>query len=487
MNINQKILKNINNNYELKENLSDYSARLLSGYNDYSNVKLALEYINLHESILEFNESFIAVDKSLDGLNPMEIINNAVKEAIVGSLDEEGTNEQLNKVLELRSTLITLMDYILLATSKLSKIEYILNRIEYRFADELPKYNILDTVNEIMMYLFEDKDSVVINDKLSLIIPELPVRITKSKILSRVNDVMTLYKGDDYNALKYFIYSITNATHIPYSVKEGYGMDYRSKGINTFLDDEIDFFNEIDFDNISSDEYKNVKDKMDYYVGLIKEIGDAVVMYMETINALVCVLITKHKSLNLNPNTVDICANLLDEVMINGMNNDNIPLENGIVRDVYVMLSSLEGEAEKFGPENEYLASALEGIVNCHNNLIEEIGIKDDIEKAKICEKLCSTSYFFELEESMNKDEKVTDEILKKESENLIGKIKDKLDNSSRIEKRAIISLLLTQLPNEFTNSNQIKEYIVNSLEMCSDKAELAGCIGAVNNAIRGF
>ena len=151
------------------------------------------------------------------------------------------------------------------------------------------------------------------------------------------------------------------------------------------------------------------------------------------------------------------------------------------------MLSSLEGKAESFGPENEYLASALEGIENCHNALLDEMGIKEDFETAKLCEKLCSTSYFFELEDTKNKDEKVTDEILKNECEVLISKLKDKLDNSSRIEKRAIISLLLTQLPNEFTNSNQIKEYIVNSLEMCSDKAELAGCIGAVNNAIRGI
>lgn len=485
MNINQKIINNINNNYELDKNLTAYVERLSSGYNDYSMVKLALEYINLNESKEEFTESFASIDRCLADTKPMEVIDVAIKEAILADCSDEVLASQSNNIKALRSKLTSLMDYILLVTSKLSKIEYIFNRIEGRFVDEMPKYNVNDTVNEIMMYLFEDKDNVVINDKLSLVIPELPIRITKGKILSRISDVMTLYKGDDCSALKYFIYSLTNAVGIKYSAKKGYDIDYSAMGITTFLDEEIKCFDNVNYDELTKDEFLCLKDKMNQYVILIKEAGDGIVMYMETINALICVLSTKKDNQKLNPNTTEICCNLLDEVMTNGMTNDNISSDTGIVRDVYMMLSSLEGEAEKFGPDNDYMFSALESIENCNKDKIEELSLKGKFANLKMCDKLCSTSYFFDLEEE-NNDEKVDESILKKENEMLIGKLKEVLDNASRIEKRAYISLIMTQLPNEFTNSNQIKEYIVNSFEMCSDKAELAGCIGAINSAIRG-
>lgn len=486
MKINQKIINNINNNYKLDKNLVDYVARLSSGYNDYGMVKLALEYINLSESQEEFVESFESIDKCLTEAKTMDVINSVIKEGVLADCGSDVLSQQGDKIKDLRSKLILLMDYVLLITSKLTKVEYIFNRIEGRFIDELPDYNIDDTVNEIMMYLFEDKDNVVINDKLSLIIPELPIRITKGKILSRISDVMTLYKGDDYSALKYFIYTLNNAAGIKYSAKKGYDIDYSTMGITTFLDDEIKCFENINYDELTKDEYFELKDKMNKYTGLIKSIGDGIVMYMETINALVCVLTTKEDNLKLNPNTTDICCNLLDEVMVNGMSNDNIPLENGAVRDVYMMLSSLEGEAEKFGPDNDYMFSALESIENCHLSKIEELSLKEKFANIKMCDKLCSTSYFFDLEDKAD-NEKVDDIILKKENEMLIGTLKAVLDNSSRMEKRAYISLIMSQLPNEFSNSNQIKEYVVNSFEMCSDKAELAGCIGAVNNAIRGI
>ena len=485
MNINQKIINNINNNYELDKNLQDYVQRLTSGYNDYSMVKLALEYINLYESNEEFSESFASIDKCLENTKAMELINTAIKEGVISETKEEEVRLQCENVKALRSKLTSLMDYILLITSKLSKVEYIFNRIEGKFLDEMPKYNVNDTVNEIMMYLFEDKDNVVINDKLSLIIPELPIRITKGKILSRISDVMTLYKGDDYSALKYFIYSLTNAAGITYSAKRGYDVDYVAMGITTFLDEEIKCFDNVNYEELTKEEFFELKDKMSYYVSLIKEVSDGIIMYMETINALVCVLSTKLDNLKLNPNTTDICCNLLDEVMTNGMYNDNIPTDNGIVRDVFVMLSSLEGQAEKFGPENEYMFSALDSIENCHEDKLIQLGLKEKFDNIRMCDKLCSTSYFFELEDNKLED-KVDDVILKQENEILLGKLKEVLDNASRIERRAYISLIMTQLPNEFTNSNQIKEYVINSLEMCSDQAELAGCIGAINSAIRG-
>ena len=485
MKINQKIVNNINSGYELEKNLADYTVRLTTGYNDYSMVKLALEYINLYESNEEYASSFTSIDKCLGDTKAMDIINVAIRQGVIDKNCGGNVLEQCNTVKALRSKLTLLMDYILLITSKLSKVEYIFNRIEGKFVEEMPKYNVNDTVNEIMMYLFEDKDNVVINDKLSLVIPELPIRITKGKILSRISDVMTLYKGDDYSALKYFIYSLTNAVGIKYSAKLGYDVDYAAMGITTFLDDEIKCFDGVNYDELTSDEFFELKDKLNHYVSLIKEIGDGVIMYMETINALVCVLSTKSDSINIDTNTNDICRNLLDEVMTNGMTNDNIAPENGIVRDVFVMLSSLEGEAERFGPENEYMFSALESIENCHKAMIEQLELNEKFDNIRLCDKLCSTSYFFDLEAS-TEDSKVDETLLKQENEVLLGKLKEILDNASRIERRAYISLILTQLPNEFTNSNQIKEYVVNSLEMCSDQAELAGCIGAINSAIRG-
>ena len=485
MNTNQKIINNINNNYELDKNLSDYAYGLLTGYNDYSMVKLALEYINLYESLDEFKESFLALDKCLSGKCPMNVINEAIKNVIIEDNKPSVTEEYIKLITEERAKLITLMDYILLVTSKLSKTEYIFNRIEGRFVDELPAYNINDSVNEIMMYLFEDKDSVVINDKLSMVIPELPIRITKGKILSRISDVMTLYKGDDYSALKYFIYSLTNAVGIPYSAKKGYEIDYKATGINTFLDDELDCFDKVNYDEMTKEEFNSLKNKMEEKASLIKEIGDGIVMYMEAINALLCALITSKYGKSSQRNVNDICRNLLDEVMTNGMNNDNITADNGPVRDVYVMLSSLEGEAESIGPANEVMFAALESIESCHKEKISQLNLGNEYADIVVCNKLCSTSHFFEMSEGEDV-EKVSDEILKKETEVLLAKLKEVFDGSLRIERRAYISLLMTQLPNEFTNSNQIKEYVVNSLEMCSDKAELTGCIGAINNAIRG-
>ena len=103
----------------------------------------------------------------------------------ISSIDSAVASEDVltDKISSLRNRLIAIMESITDYVDKFKIYEYVLNRVEYRFKDdELDEeyYNTYMT-NDIMHYILSDKDNVSINGRISEMVGQLPIRMSKAR------------------------------------------------------------------------------------------------------------------------------------------------------------------------------------------------------------------------------------------------------------------------------------------------------------------
>lgn len=84
---------------------------------------------------------------------------------------------------------------------------------------------------------------------------------------------------------------------------------------------------------------------------------------------------------------------------------------------------------------------------------------------------LNSNSTFADLNEALD-EEKVTEERIENETAALILECKEAFKGKSRMLRRAIMANTLEKMPVFFQSSQEVADYVTNSLEQCSDEAE---------------
>ena len=133
------------------------------------------------------------------------------------------------------------------------------------------------------------------------------------------------------------------------------------------------------------------------------------------------------------------------------------------------------GRKEMLADEITEMLSKLEGIQESAFGSFLQGGGEEEQEKDPVLvkiDRLLSGSSFVSLELKEGQEEPADRKWIEKQGEAFCGRLDETLKTLSKPVMRAVMAKILSALPNIFTSTQELEEYIKNSLESCTDVAE---------------
>lgn len=460
----KKILQNLKNNIDGSE--VEYINVLADNYREYASVVLTLNYYILYETGYE-EENY----KTQELLEYISDINGIINKYVVN--DEIVDNDIVDQVDSIRNKIISKLDLLLNYTAKLYIYEYILNRLEYNFDEQVPnsRFNVNDEsfAKQVVDYIFSNNDSVVINGKIREVIGQLPVRMAKDKFFDLVRDALSIYKGGKLEALDSFIEKLRSAATL---TKEDYDEEY------SLLVDTLEFYDSIDFKNIDKETFDKAQEKYREVNQFVRTYTDFLSDLQRCVNMTYTILLTR-----MIQDNAEQCK--LDEVRKDILGHVcecfNSEYTKEIDDDITGKLVYIEGIQEKSHVLCMQLEQAidediLEMYANSSNN------VSDIIVMLKKCGLLTSTSIFIDLNEDNKEDKDVDDSILNNKIEELVNELKELFAKKSRVYTRAVMANILSELPVFFVNMNEVVDYVHTQISSCKNQSEKIACYAILSD-----
>lgn len=460
----KKIIQNLKNNVEGAE--KEYINVLADNYKEYASVVLTLNYYILYET--GYEEKNYNTPELLEYISD---INGIIEEYIVN--DKLVDNDIIDKVDDIRNKIISKLDLLLNYTAKLYIYEYILNRLEYNFDEQVPnsKFDVNDEsfAKQVVDYIFSNNDNVVINGKIREVIGQLPVRMSKNKFFDLVSDALSIYKGGKLEALDTFIDKLRSAATL---TKDKYDEEY------ALLVDTLEFYDSIDFKDIDRDTFNKAQEKYREVNQFVRVYTDFLSDLERCVNMTYTILLTKKIQDNDSQCQLD---SVRKDILGHICECFNSQYSQEIEDDITSKLVYVEGIQEKSHALCMQLEQAidediLEMYANSSNN------ISDIIVMFKKCGLLTSTSIFIDLKENQIEDKDVDDVILRNKTEELINDLKDLFAKKSRVYTRAVMANILSELPVFFVNMNEVIDYVHTQISSCKNQSEKIACYAILSD-----
>ena len=382
----------------------------------------AMEYYSLRE------------EKAADPA--MEKIERAVAALLEGREGEEEKEALAASRQELRERMDILTAYV----DRLEIYEYALNRVELRFTENLEQIEEEAFLQKTIQYIFSSKDNVIINESIREIIGQLPVRMTKGKYFERLKNSLSIYKGADKSSLDSMLYMLRTSGMLYRPEKEGlYYAEYK---------EVVKKAGQIDFAHMTKEMHQEMEGLLERTgEGLRKEMDQCMAL-AEAVNHFYGVYLLKDFLKDRKEERPEL-RRLLEASRA------------GDFDMAEEMLKKLEGRLERLAEKELVLER---GLFEADR---EEPGMKELL----TVQALSSSSLFmeFSLEEEKTV---VTQELLEEETNRLTAELKELFSSSPMLINRAVMANTLSKLPVFFETSEEVMEYIQNSLEQCHDAAE---------------
>ncbi len=453
----KSIIKEISNKKNIEVNVKKYAHKMMELYSDSSFIRLAMNYFTYYEIVSDMGKKS---DKLSSIVNDFSEI---IEEGVINENDLQN-NDALEKVDKLRSEVISVMKGLTSYVDSFNIYEYCLNRVQYRFEDssELLSKNEEELITDIMNYITSEDDNFIVNTKITEIVRQLPVRMTKSKFFEYLREGIKVYNGSEKSALEDFLYMLkTSAMLEKYN-----GADSLCEDIDSIYKE----FENLKFSDITKEDYDILTGKLKYVANFLEENVSTFMLLEELINDVYVILLAKSYKQE-SATTTDLCKNVIGTI------NKRITSEDfeSVYEDIADDFMMLEGEQEKLYNKIYSNDHMIDTIKKEYEKMLEESefsGLYDSLEKITL---LVSGSIFVEFGK---KDMSLVDEeyILKVTNE-LIDLMKDFFEKNEKIVNRAVMAHILAGLPVFFNNLEEISEYVSNGLRNCSDLAEKAAVI----------
>lgn len=342
----------------------------------------------------------------------------------------------------LRNTLMEKMDVLTAYVDKLEVYQYALNRVELRFAKEPENIDETAFVEKTMQYIFSSKDNMIINSLIKEIVGQLPVRMTKGKYFERIGNSLAVYTGADKASLDSMLYMLRTSSMLYHPKKEEvYYTEYK---------EIVRTVENLDFSAITKEEHHEAETLLEKAGEQLSEEMDRIILLAEAVNHFYGVYLLRDAI-----KEEERLDKVVREVLETSKAEDFEKAENA--------LKGLEGRQEKLllrEPELE-------------KGLFEADFEEPMIRELLMAQVLGSDSLFmefnFEAEETA-----VTKELIEEETGKLTLELKELFSKHSMVINRAVMANTLSKLPVFFESSQEVMDYITNSLEQCHDTAEKA-------------
>ena len=438
------LVNNISKGKNLEVNLPKFGQEMMDVYYKYAAVRLAINHYTYNEML----------DLRKGEINTLIAdYREIVKNGIVGTLVGEELEEAVVKIDNIRNSVIKIMKGLTSLVDILNIYEYVMNRVEYRFASE-DSINLKDDeefTNLLMEYMLSGNDKTLVNYRITECVRQLPIRMTKVKFFELLKAGMDVYKDSEKSSVDDYVYMLSSSSMV-------YTDEY-TKNISDDVNAIIDEFEKTDFTSITKEEYDNLRDKLTYVVEFVQRIVDEYVLFVELVGETYVMLLSAPYA-DTKCEEKDILVRIIE-----ASEDDNV--EDALV--------ALEGKQEKYYAMYSKAEYAISDILDNKSDLVESLMLMPmykSLDKISILE---SGSHFVEFDRVINREIAGVSYVNEKYNE-LEKMLKEFFKNHGKLVNRAVMAHVISALPVFFNNANEIKSYVYSSISGCSDVAEKMAC-----------
>ncbi|MGN1154695.1 MAG: hypothetical protein ACI4TK_00810, partial [Agathobacter sp.] len=281
-------------------------------------------------------------------------------------------------------------------------------------------------------YIFDTRENDLIFDKLSLVLGQLPVRMTKSSFYERLRNGLSIYKDSTKSALQAFVENIQQI---------GAVRDIDTTQEFLPLKDYCEHMEQIDFKQMSADQWKVEKKQFEQFVSELEDCANGYVHLQELANLLLVTIQMRDQG---------AVANEKNQTAFRLMAS----LRNGEDSETYLV--ALEGELERLGEKMQRLESALSE---------EEELLRNGM--------LLGNSIFVDFETATD-DTPVDEVYLAEMIQSCVQAFASVFENGNRFMNKARMACVLSEIPNTFAGQQEVYDYLHYTLSGASVEEQQA-------------
>lgn len=456
------VVKEISKKKNLDKNLKTFGNYMSDMYYRFAKVCLSMNYFTYFQMMEDLDK-----EKNKDIAVIHEKLNEIIKNYISGN---QNISEDTKALYDIRNNIISTMKVLTSYADIFDRYEYVLNRVEYRFKenDILDSNDDREFTRKIMQYIVADEDSAAINMKISEIIGELPVRMTKAKFFERLDEGINVYRDTDRKSLTDFLYMVGTSAmmDLPDGFEDRFPDLY---SIYTSV-------SEADYDNITEEQYDSLHSKIVYAAQFIQDSVNIYMMLQQIVNEVCAIVDLSEYTTDKGEEAVS-CEKLIDYVN-KAFFSGKFDAADSELEECFMRIEGVQEMLHEKYMTFEYQLDELK-----KENINDEC--KDMYDKLFKAEVLVSDSLFVEFNDYNTSDgEKLSDDEFGRIKKEFMEKTDMFLSDKSRPVKRAVMAVIIASLPTFFNNLEELQEHIYSSLESCRDKAEKAAVIEVINMII---
>lgn len=463
----KNIYRQILSNTLPEEHIPPFLNYLADDYHTIAGVRLAMHYFSFYETWIDEGEQW---SKASQGM--MKKLNGIISNKLLSHAQGEELEMAVGETDRLRNDIMNHMMQLTAYTDIFQNYEYILNRIEYRFKETVEAEDDEEFSKEILRYIFDTDNNAIINEKIREIIGQLPIRMTKQKYFDLLSGSLIEYKGAPSDTLESYLYMLrTSAMVISGTEMERLYPD---------LWEKKEFLGGLPFKEITQKDYERASQVLQEAIRFLQ--GEVNIYYslQEIVNECYGLLIcSPYIGLSTSPYQKQgkVALAIISDVsslFIKGEKEE--PSEK-----ILLKFHELEGVQEELSFDLTTLEEALYQIDQDHRSLVEGIMADKLLNVLLLSKKLLSESLFIDFYELTLKGP-VSEEQIKAESDKLIGQLTDVFENVDRMVMRSVMASTLNKMPVFFQDHKEVMDYVLYSLEKCTDKAEKLACMEIIKD-----
>lgn len=401
---------------------------------------------------------------------------------VAGGYDSAAQEEAIRQVDGLRRKTTGRMAVLTAYTDRFALKEYILNRLEYRY-QEIPEYKgDDDTSREILIEIFDGDDNAIVNEKIRMMLSQLPVRMTKAKFFEYLDESFEAYAGQDVGAVESYLYMLKSAAGI--YEPEGFSEEF------TELKELLDELDSAEFNELTDKQFEALNAKLEEGTDFLNNEADIYFGLQELINSLYAALLLYPYADNPDKEERKAGLKILKIInegftaVLNG--NDLEEEEDAVENDTSAELFVLEGKVENLLVEVPSYEAVLETIAGSHQKLLASMMLDKLYNRLLMAQRLLANSTFADVV-PQEKTERADVGYLDKVKKDLSQDLSLRLEAGGKYGNRAMIAAVLKEMPVFFSSRSEVMDYVRGSLAGCRDLAEKTASLKLLNDLFSEF
>jgi len=460
-----KKMKNIKNDImggnDLEVSIPQFFNEMTSNYSSYAGIRLAMHYFAFYEAYCDNETSSSEASNEL-----IEQINVLMKENVIQNQNGDRMEAAIQAVDQIRNEIMKRMKVLTAYTDIFQIYEYLLNRIEYQFKEEIIQVNDDDFAKEILSYIFDTQDNLIINEKIKEIIGQLPVRLTKTKYYELLSGSILAYQGSYQSALDTYLYLLRTGA-----------MLYHPDGMEEYYPELLkkkENLAQLTYKNLSQLEYQNASNLLQEAIEYLERETSTYYSLQEITNEVYAILLcAPYKGFGATnwQEQEKAVSQIISVVNKEFRKKSNKNLSTKVI-DQFVQI---EGVQEVLSFEVANLEGVLYEVDMNHRRLTQSLMIDKILNGLLRTQDLLSNSIFIDFNEA--KSEQTVNEVdIELEKNKLLEELKKLFESQDRAIGKAVMANTLNRMPVFFQNHKEVMDYIRYSISGCT-YPEKAACV----------